>query len=207
MSRKTPYLSRTHDRHFSDTTPSKKRKKGKRKKSYFSGNLPGKKGCLRWKFFPGKRPSGEERWRKAKLLQSLAGCPSAPQLHRRASRGLHLRNVRAARECSAVLSSSAVRLRWRANAVRGKIEIDPLQATSGQQSLAFRHQCVRNHNSALVRRKERERASSIPLMSAPSLVAPSAATLHSASPSSASSASSASSVPLPAATSIASFPR
>ena len=68
-------------------------------------------------------------------LLTGSATPSCQQLHRRTSRGLHLRNVRAARGCSAVLTSSAVRLRWRANAVRGKIEIDPLQATAGQQSL------------------------------------------------------------------------
>ena len=70
------------------------------------------------------------RWKDNTPLSTVAesGCPSDQQLHRRASRGLHLRNVRAARGCSAVLSSSAVRLRWRANAVRGKsrTELDPL---------------------------------------------------------------------------------
>ena len=86
------------------------------------------------------------RWKDNTPLSTVAesGCPSDQQLHRRASRGLHLRNVRAARGCSAVLSSSAVRLRWRANAVGGKsrTELDPLPATATNNP-RFRHQCVK----------------------------------------------------------------
>ena len=77
------------------------------------------------------------RTQAPELLQTDLGCVCLCVSCVTAAVGVDggIRNVRAARGCSAVLSSSAVRLRWRANAVRGKIEIDPLQATAGQQSL------------------------------------------------------------------------
>ena len=79
------------------------------------------------------------RTQAPELLQTDLGCVCLCVSCVTAAVGVDggIRNVRAARGCSAVLSSSAVRLRWRANAVGGKsrTELDPLQATAGQQSL------------------------------------------------------------------------
>ena len=65
MSVKTPHLSRTYDRHFSDTTPSKKRKM---KISNFSGNLPEKRGALEVGFLSEKKAMRRRKMEKGQIL-------------------------------------------------------------------------------------------------------------------------------------------
>ena len=74
MSVKTPYLSRTHDRHFSDTTPSKKRKKEKGKNHIFP-EIYLKKGVLEVEIFPGKKALRRRKMEKGQTVAESGWMP------------------------------------------------------------------------------------------------------------------------------------